>query len=521
MKHDNSVLFLGPPGTGKTTTLVDTVGDYLGKGGDPARVAYVSFTRAAAQEALHRTTFKLKMDAQDFPWFRTLHSTAYKLLGCDYTDMFGIEDAKFLGKREGMYFGLDLRAPLEDVGFGLRNVTVGNTEGNRLLSLDNLSRVRRKDLRETWTDEASELQWLKVDYFQRMYSEYKQQAGVLDFTDLLSQASTCATVAVPELDLLVVDEGQDLSRLQWELVQRLADNATRLVLAGDDDQSIYSWSGADLDTFLNLKTTKKEVLSKTFRLPRCVFDVAEGISEQISERYPKTWSTTKKKGSVTHVTKWEKELDLQDQTKDWLLLFRNLYLMKDVEDYLVLHGLPFSAPSTEGIKDYMSAIETWERLSSGQRAKAEDVRLVYDLMPCGPTGVRRGHKTLPEVEAGELLSMDQLRASHGLAAVGGWMKALPKIPDNLCGYFSSAMQRGELLKRPRITLSTIHGAKGQERDNVALWLDMSDRTRRGMDTDPDSEHRVFYVGVTRTLRNLYLVQPTTSRHYTLPRKAKT
>ena len=65
----------------------------------------------------------------------------------------------------------------------------------------------------------------------------------------------------------------------------------------------------------------------------------------------------------------------------------------------------------------------------------------------------------------------------------------------------------ELNKKPRILLSTIHGVKGGESENVALLTDLSLNTHRGYDKNPDDENRLFYVGATRTKDHLHIVEP--------------
>ena len=89
-----------------------------------------------------------------------------------------------------------------------------------------------------------------------------------------------------------------------------------------------------------------------------------------------------------------------------------------------------------------------------------------------------------------------------------WSEAMDRIADKDRAYVTALLRRGEKLNGvPRIVVSTIHGSKGGEADNVVLFTDLSPAADSTLRIAPDDVHRVFYVGVTRTRRNLYLVEP--------------
>src|SRR5262249_50860095 len=106
--------------------------------------------------------------------------------------------------------------------------------------------------------------------------------GVLDFTDMLAAyaASPCQPL---DLDLAVVDEAQDLSRLQWRVVMKAFAAARELVVGGDDMQMIHHWAGADEERFLGLLADGFEIenLPISHRLPRAAFALAEEVGHRI------------------------------------------------------------------------------------------------------------------------------------------------------------------------------------------------------------------------------------------------
>ena len=86
---------------------------------------------------------------------------------------------------------------------------------------------------------------------------------LIDYTDMLSRYINEGFV--PTFDVVLIDEAQDLSLLQWEMVQKIIDRADQVYIAGDDDQAIYKWAGADVDTFLGLEG-RTLVLDKSYRI---------------------------------------------------------------------------------------------------------------------------------------------------------------------------------------------------------------------------------------------------------------
>ena len=110
----------------------------------------------------------------------------------------------------------------------------------------------------------------------------------------------------------------------------------------------------------------------------------------------------------------------------------------------------------------------------------------------------------------EVIGLDDLRKDHGLLATGSWQQAFDKLDERRKQYILTLQENGEDISptsKPRIRLSTIHGAKGDEDENIVHILDLDILSYNAFQRNPNPEHRLQYVGVTRTISNLYLVNP--------------
>jgi len=106
-----------------------------------------------------------------------------------------------------------------------------------------------------------------------------------------------------------------------------------------------------------------------------------------------------------------------------------------------------------------------------------------------------------------------LKEKHGLLTDEIWHKAFDRVGAQQREYLIACLRRGEKATKPRIRLSTIHAAKGGEADNVVVFTDISVKTANELYARPDGENRAFYVAVTRTRKNLHIVQPSTSKFF--------
>jgi hypothetical protein len=228
----------------------------------------------------------------------------------------------------------------------------------------------------------------------------------------------------------------------------------------------------------------------------------------------KEWSPAKHEGSVEYVNSID-QVDMSEGT--WLLLARNVYLLKQFNDHCLSSGLVFSSHLGSPMSGAtLRAIKSWEMLRREEPITKAAAMEVYDHMS-SRRGVSHGGKSsLERVPENQEITVEYLRLHHGLLVNSIWHEALDKIPPQECEYFLAALRRGEkLLKEPRIRIETIHGVKGGEADSIVVCTDMADRTWREYEQSPDDEHRVWYVAVTRARRRLFIMSPQTNMSYVI------
>jgi hypothetical protein len=186
------------------------------------------------------------------------------------------------------------------------------------------------------------------------------------------------------------------------------------------------------------------------------------------------------------------------------------YFLDAATQDLKSRGYLYSRNGRRSISEKLSeAINGWEQLRKGRSITGEAARAIYSYMSVNDR-VKRGFKKLPTLDDDDTVTLDVLQKDHGLLATDEmiWHEAMDKLPSGERAYITALLRRGEKFNAiPRIALSTIHGSKGGEADNVVLYTDLSPAAQKASETAPDDLHRVFYVGVTRTKKNLYLVEP--------------
>jgi DNA helicase-2/ATP-dependent DNA helicase PcrA len=495
----NQKVLLGPPGTGKTTSLMTMIEEALNSGIQPEEIAFVSFTKKAVMEATERACSKFNFPRTRFPLFQTVHALCFKQLGLSKNAILNKQNYIELG--EWLGYDLSSQYHVEDGA-----MPSGSQPGDKLLFLDNIARVKCVSVRSIWQEIGEDSPWEEQERFSLGYAKYREKTGLLDFTDLLHKfveegSPTNAKIAF-------VDEAQDLSKAQWLVLEKCFSEVSEVVIAGDDDQSIFKWSGADLDTFLTLGG-EKVVLDHSYRLPVSVYRKASNIIQQVRNRYEKKFTPTERLGSVDYVGSLDQVSISENEST--LILVRNVYLLNPVYDRLKQLGLVYNGRNnlTSVKSEHVDAIRSWERMRKGFPITISEAKIVYDNLRIGSVLARGGKVKLDNLDdSDDLFTWETLRDHYGLLSKPIWNEGLEGISLETREYYTSVLRsKRKISQVPKVHVNTIHGVKGGEAQHVIIISDMSKRTYTEMLKDYDSEHRVAFVALTRAIERVTIVMP--------------
>lgn len=471
-------LIVGPPGTGKTTTLLGEVEAALGAGIPPERIAYLAFTRAAANEARDRAIERFGLEPERFPLFRTIHSLAYAQLSLKRSDVMAWRQWTEFGEEFGCAMPPNAGGDMPEHPWDA--IPYGNSSGAKLMRMYHTARALRVPM-HMLCDRVDVPDWY-ARKFESALADFKDARGLLDFHDMLATWTPRI-----EADLLIVDEAQDLSPEQWRHVRAMADQVPEAIAGGDDDQSIFGWAGANPAELIGLEWERR-VLPVSHRVPAEHRDLAEFAISHVEQRIPKQWRSANTGGNVHAAS-----IDSTDAWSDgeWLVLARTVKRVRALEPFARATGRPYSINGVSSVATPAArAVLAWEGLRAGRDAPGGDIQALLRFVrgTCVERGSRASRSAVA-LEDPDLWSRP-------------WYDALA-IPEYDATYLRAVLRAGHSLRaEPTLRLMTVHQSKGLEADNV--WLDA---TPAKLSRDTDEEARVWYVGLTRARRELYVHQP--------------
>jgi len=508
-------IIVGPPGTGKTTTLLDLVNEEMEHGVPPDRIGFMTFTKRGVEEAITRASARFGILRTKFRYFNTLHAAAFRHLGLQQSQTFTGK----LVREFGQEHGLELHG-----GLSSDDGTYTNFYGDDLvLFLENFARTTCRPIEEVLVSYDQvipdmERAWRTI----KQLKEYKDNQGLYDFTDMLEEFIKLDDP--PRLEALFIDEAQDLSELQWRMVEILSRWVKRLYIAGDDDQTIFTWSGAS-ERFITLEGDVTQ-LKQSFRVPHKVHSLANRVINGVLRRRPKVWSPRDAEGS--HSTLGDiSNLDpglLDPGLGSVMMLGRTVKSLRQLVQFCRRNGLPYRYFENQSIKQTEAwAIDAWNQLQNKLSIPADQAVRIYDLLPSEGHKkkkglVKHGYKValrrLADQPDPPSLNMLELRNEWGLLAEGTWEEVFTEVHPNDVAYIQRVLSKGyNILQRPNIHISTIHRVKGGQADTVVLLSETAKAADKAFTTTNDEETRVFYTGITRTYEDLIVVQSDRRRHF--------
>ncbi|EMA33409.1 UvrD-helicase domain-containing protein [Halobiforma nitratireducens] len=574
----------GGPGSGKTTALLDHVEEILEQDGVTFRdILVVSYTRAAAQEVRERLADRLGESPRALQGnVCTMHAKAYDLLDLSRSDVIGETEKEEFCEQ----FGLEFEDEYSGAG---RRTARSTTIGNKIIATSQwLQRTSRDvadwyDVPFQWDEEEVRLPpeidpnaqegnkytptWpsdddrIDVPEAIRAWRSYKGEEGKIGFADMLERVKQRSLL--PSVDYLVIDEFQDITTLQYDVYDEWKPHMEQVLIAGDDDQVVYSWQGADPALLLEEAVDEDIILPNSYRLPSNVLNAVNKEIRHIEKRQDKDLKPRKEGGAVEaranasmlDVVRMVRRTLVEDPDGTVMVLFRARYQMFQFIDEFITEGIPFTSLTdqrmwTDRLTQYVRAIEA---IDAGEDVTGLQARRLADMLQESAFGTEERDDLFDTIderqeEAGiddlqELLIPAEIVEDHvpfmpdSASAADMVRKVTNFQKKSIRSYFSIGEYVG--METDRVRVGTIHSAKGREADHVIVGTDLTEKVVEQMvatvddpedvpgveeftkSTSPvpvltDNERRVFYVGMSRARERLVLLENLVDGAPTLP-----
>ena len=354
MHRDGPAMVLAGPGAGKTYVITNRVKALIDEYGvKPEQILVVTFSKAAAVEMKER--FEMLTGGRRLPVrFGTFHSVFFQILRLAYH--YEVKDIATPALKYRF-----LEETLNETGYGV------DDKKEFLSDIEKeISRVKGEGIEiDCYFSSAC-----SSEIFQKMYRGYQeklQRHRCLDFDDmvvytyqLLKEREDIRRRWQAQFRYLLIDEFQDINRLQYETVCMLAEPENNLFIVGDDDQSIYGFRGAKPGIMLSFPKrfpdTKQIVLGVNYRCSDEIMKAAERLIGKNNERYEKHIVANKGKEQPVHMKKCENLPDEAEKIvaqiqmyqkegiayQEMAVLFRTNMQMRLLAGKLMEHGVPFT-----------------------------------------------------------------------------------------------------------------------------------------------------------------------------------
>lgn len=490
----------GPPGTGKTTRLVQIVIDAVNGGMPIENIAYLAHTKAAADEAYERAAKHVPKGRRP-RYFCTIHAAARRMTALGINQIWGGAEWGELSRMTGMRF---------NVGAEFDDEASSDTIGDPLIQCVNFAKARMIPVEAAMENfERYEVVTLSnVAMIEQAMATIKKANDKYDFDDILAMYDRYPEPLPAEL--VLIDEAQDLSVFQWRIVQKMWGNAKRVVLCGDDDQSIYSFLGADPDGFLNFPCDTQEVLPVSYRVPRNIGAVAERIIKPVAKRQKKQLIWRDEPGEIAKVFADTRTLPIKAGETTMVLVRHNIQ-GRAVYKAIREEGIPVAYNGESYLTDKEArAISIYHRLREGGEVTWNEGIAMLKEMPGKERSVAaaQARKIAKGEKRKKLMAADfDIKFVENPAHQFGTTMQSAKLVSLIC-WNVEKFGTGILLKIPDVNVMTIHAAKGREADHVIVVPDCYASVWEAQEgKERDTERKVAYVAATRARHKLTVLFP--------------
>jgi len=559
---------LGGPGCGKTTEILKMLKRNFESGMHFDQVLMIGFAKATVENlqdrAIHDKTLSLFLTEKQAQSIKTIHKFCKDHLSQfqifnesakkTFKDLIKTDPDNWPKLADTNYDGTDLIAvgwtEEHDKKFGSIMNLIGLAKHSlgfeKAIKINGEYKIVKDPLQRIFHfyDEDPSYSRVRfkrpeISYVYKNFTRFKNHYQMIDFDDMLEK-SLVKNIEFKPYKLVLVDEAQDLSKLEWQVISKIARNTEELVLVGDDDQSIYGWKGSDARIFQKWPCKKECVrsLPKTYRLPPAVYKVVMKIQGEIQHRLgTKFECDPNKEGSFCFIDSLRVLANSINSKSDVIMCARTNNLAKNFKNFCIDYGLIFKeknyaydiGTSFRTIfeqEDRKELIKAWETLQSGGLIQGKQyLKMVKKLQPglieYGKKGALEHADTQPpELQDPDLyLSFEDIKNKYYFKGDINckWFEILKFETDSvlfrdnnhLNEYLRTCWERDPNLES-NIKIAPIHSVKGMEADIVVVdsnWGPNSLKSyNSGSRKQEDEETRVSYVATSRPRKHLMIYQ---------------
>mgnify|MGYP003504147062 CR=1 FL=1 len=298
----------------------------------------------------------------------------------------------------------------------------------------------------------------------------------------------------------IVHNCQDITALQWKVIEKAFAKAERIIMAGDENQALFEYSGARPDFLIDFaKKFPVEHLPISYRIPKNVFYLAKSIVNFIGDKTSKPFEPREENidGNITQLLDIERiknfisvdELKNNKNETEWYILARNNCFLEKAKQVLEENLIPY-----------------WT--ADGFFMGGEVLNRLKDYKNFGLEGYRNINKK------------EQFKRKFGIENFSVHFTETNLFTEDRKWIYNSYIEKYGLdvledmcTWNPQILVSTIHHVKGGECSRCAIMLDTTRKTAGNIYNNIDEELRILYVGVTRTKQDLFLIDSQNGEGY--------